>query len=44
MFSKNVSGNKINDLRNDLETDYRILIGEVVIDRLYVEDLYEIIR
>ena len=44
MFSKNVSGNKINDLRNDLETDYRILMGEVVIDRLYVEDLYEIVR
>ena len=44
MFSKNVSGNKINDLRNDLETDYRSLIGEVVIDRLYVEDLYEIVR
>ena len=36
--------NKINSLRNDLETDYKILIGEVVIEKLNVEDLYEIIR
>ena len=36
--------NKLNDLRNDLETDYKILIGEIVIEKLNVEDLYEIIH
>lgn len=34
MFSMNVPENKLNDLRNDLETDYKILIGEVVIEKL----------
>ncbi len=36
--------NKINSLRNDLETDYKILVGEIVIERLNVDDLYEILR
>ena len=44
MFSMNLPENKINDLRNDFETDYKILIGEVIIEKLNVEDLYEIIR
>jgi len=44
MFKKNISENKINPLRNDLETDYKILIGEIVIEKLNVEDLYEIVR
>ena len=44
MFSMNLPENKITDLRNDFETDYKILIGEVVIEKLNVEDLYEIIR
>lgn len=44
MFSMNVPENKLNDLRNDLETDYKILIGEVVIEKLNVEDLYEILH
>ena len=44
MFGKNAPENKINDLRNDLENDYRILIGEIVIEKLNVEDLYEIIH
>jgi hypothetical protein len=44
MFKKNISENKINPLRNDLETNYKILIGEIVIEKLNVEDLYEIVR
>ena len=44
MFVREYQENKINSLRNDLETDYRILIGEIVIEKLNVEDLYEIIR
>ena len=44
MFCKMELENKINSLRNDLETDYRILVGEIVIERLNVDDLYEILR
>ena len=44
MFRENIPENKINDLSNDFETDYRILIGEIRIERLVIEDLYEIIR
>ena len=44
MFAKNVPQNKINDLRNSFETNYRILIGEIVIEKLNVEDLYEILQ
>lgn len=44
MFSMNVPENKLNDLRNDLETDYKILVGEIIIEKLNVEDLYEILR
>ena len=44
MFCKMELENKINSLRNDLETDYKILVGEIVIERLNVDDLYEILR
>jgi len=44
MFIEEYQDNKINSLRNEFETDYRILIGEIVIEKLNVEDLYEIIR
>ena len=44
IYGKRDQENKINSLRNDLETDYKILTGEVVIEKLNVEDLYEIIR
>jgi hypothetical protein len=44
MFCKGYQENKSNDLRNDLETDYRILTGEIIIEKLNVEDLYEIVR
>lgn len=27
-----------------METDYKILVGEIVIERLNVDDLYEILR
>lgn len=40
MFAKNVPENKLNDLRNDFETDYRILTGEVK-DDPYVYPLDE---
>ena len=43
MFGKELPGNKINDLGNDLETDYKVLTGEVRMERLSVEDLVEII-
>lgn len=39
MFCKGYQENKSNDLRNDLETDYRILTGEIIIEKLNVEDL-----
>lgn len=41
MFCKMELENKINSLRNDLETDYKILVGEIVIERLNVDDLLE---
>ena len=44
MFGKNIPENKTNDLRNDLKNNYRILIGEIVIEKLNVEDLYEILH
>lgn len=44
MFSMNLPENKLNDLRNNFETDYRILTGEVVVERLNVDDLVEIIE
>ena len=44
MFGKELPGNKRNALRNDLEKDYRIIVGEIVIEKLNVEDLYEILR
>ena len=44
MFVKEYQENKINSLRNDLETDYRVLKGEVNVERLLVEDIYEIIQ
>ena len=34
MFSMNLPENKINLLRNDFETDYRILTGEIAVERL----------
>ena len=43
MFVKEYQENKINFLRNDLETNYKILTGEVPIERLNVDDLVEII-
>ena len=44
MFGKELPRNKINDLGNDFETDYRVLKGEVNVERLLVEDIYEIIQ
>lgn len=44
MFSKNVPETKLNLLRNDFETDYRILTGDVIVERLYIDDLVEIIE
>ena len=44
MFKKNERGNQINDLRNSFETDYRILIGEIIVEKLNVQDLIEIIQ
>ena len=44
MFSRNESGTKINDLRNHLETNYKILTGEVAVDRLRIDDLFEILE
>lgn len=44
MFSKNLPGNKLNDLRNDLETDYKILVGEVNVEKLRLEDILEIVE
>ena len=44
MFVKEYQENKINSLRNNFETDYRILTGEVLIERLNVDDLVEIIE
>ena len=43
MFGMNVPGNKINDLRNNLKTDYRVLKGEADIERLYLDDIIEIV-
>lgn len=40
----NLPKNKINLLRNDFETDYRILTGEIAVERLNVDDLVEIIQ
>ncbi len=34
MFSMNLPENKINLLKNDFETDYRILTGEIAVERL----------
>ena len=44
MFSMNLPENKINLLRNDFETDYRILTEEIAVERLNVDDLVEIIQ
>lgn len=44
MFAKNVPETKINDLANDFETDYKILTGEVTVERLQVDDLFEILE
>lgn len=44
MFGKNSPENKLNPLRNHFETDYRILTGEIVVERLNVDDLVEIIE
>ena len=44
MFVREYQENKINSLRNNFETDYRILTGEVPIEKLNVDDLVEIIR
>jgi len=44
MFGKNVPGKQINSLENSFETDYKVLTGEVRIERLNVDDLIEIIE
>jgi len=44
MFAKNVPENKINDLRNSFETDYKILTGEVNVEKLRLEDILEIVE
>ena len=44
MFAKNVPENKINDLRNSFETDYKILIGEANVEKLRLEDILEIVE
>ena len=44
MFSKNLPENKKNDLRNYLETDYKILTGEVNVEKLRLEDILEIVE
>lgn len=44
MFVKECQENKINSLRNNFETDYSLLTGEVSVERLLVEDICEIIQ
>ena len=44
MFSKNLPENKKNDLRNYLETDYKILIGEANVEKLRLKDILEIVE
>ena len=44
MFGKNVPGNKINSLENDLRNDFRVLKGEAEIERLCLEDIIEIVE
>ncbi len=44
IYKRRDQENKTNSLRNDLETNYRILTSKVVIKKLNVEDLYEIVR
>ena len=44
MFAKNVPENKINDLRNYFETDYKIVTGEVNVEKLSLEDILEIVE
>ena len=44
MFSMNLPENKINTLENRFETDYRVLTGEISIERLNIDDIIEIIE
>jgi len=44
IYEKKDLDNKKNDLQNDLETDYRILKGEVNVERLYLKDIIEIVK
>ena len=43
MFKRNIPGKKINLLRNDFPNDFKILKGEVDVERLRLEDIIEIL-
>ncbi len=44
MFGKSIPENKINSLGNTFGNDFKVLKGEVDVERLHLEDIIEIVQ